>query len=268
MPACSTPTSFSSFAFGANQGVPHLALEYIEGGNLAERIGKGQNGKTGQALPNLEAAKLVETVVRDPLFAQSRYHSSRPEAIQYRAGRRRPQHPAGEVDSEGCRFRLVLQRDGAEPAHTEGVQGTPSYMAPEQADPSQGQPGPHTDVHGLGTILYECLTGRPPFSATTVQEVLTLVKSRPPTKPREISPRVPLDLEAVCLKCLNKHPGERDCSGEALAEDLSRFITGAGPRSPSMEDAARVALGQDPRQDRRCHSDRLECRWCGLESLP
>ena len=131
-------------------------------------------------------------------------------------------------------FGLAKKLDPASPGRESGggltasgaVMGTPSYMAPEQAGGKSKEIGPACDVYALGAILYECLTGRPPFKAATALDTILQVVSDEAVPPRLINAQVPADVETICLKCLQKEPVKRYGSAAALADDLRRFVEG------------------------------------------
>src|SRR5207237_8041203 len=124
-------------------------------------------------------------------------------------------------------FGLARRLEGEAGATQSGVPlGTPSYMAPEQARGNPRAIGPAVDVYALGSILYELLTGRPPFQAETAAETILQVLYEEPASPSQLNAKVPRDLETICLKCLHKEPGRRYASAAALADDLRRFGEG------------------------------------------
>jgi serine/threonine-protein kinase len=135
------------------------------------------------------------------------------------------------LDSQGRPFLTdfgLARRTGVDSSlsATGAILGTPSYMAPEQATGSRARLGPATDVYGLGAILYELLTGRPPFRSPTIMETVVQVLERDPAPPRERCPGVPRELESICLKCLEKAPKDRYASAEELAEELDSYLHG------------------------------------------
>ncbi len=211
-------------------GEPWFAMELLEGGTLAER-------SRGVPVDGRHAARLVERLARAVAAAHAAgivHRDLKPGNVLFVAPVKQPpaesQEAPGWSDDELVKvgdFGLAKQIDAdAGLTPTEAIVGTPSYMAPEQAAADAKQATPLVDVYGLGAILYELLTGRPPFRAKSTFETLMQVRWNEPVAPRQLQPGLPRDLEVICLKCLEKHPERRYASAELLAEDLGRFIAG------------------------------------------
>jgi serine/threonine-protein kinase len=247
------PNIVQIFEVGEHDGRPFLALELLEGGTLADRL-------AGTPLPPRAAAELAETLARAVHSAHQRgvvHRDLKPANILFSDERRATSDEERQEAEGGLSSALVARRsslvakvtdfglakrldDDSGQTRSGQVVGTPSYMAPEQAAGQARLVGPAADVYALGAILYECLTGRPPFKAATSIDTLLLVLEQDPVPPARLQPKVPRDLETVCLKCLAKEPRKRYPSAEALADDLRRFLDGRpvlARRTPGWERA-------------------------------
>ncbi len=202
---------------GEHEGRPFFSMEFCPGGALDRKL-------NATPLPPQEAAALVETLARAMQSAHQKgvIHRDLKPANVLLAEDGTPKITdfglAKRLDEEG------LTASGA-------VMGTPSYMAPEQAGGRSKDIGPACDVYALGAILYECLTGRPPFKAASALETLRQVVADEPAPPRRLQSRTPHDLETICLKCLEKQPSRRCGTAAELAEDLRRFLDGEPVRA-------------------------------------
>jgi serine/threonine protein kinase len=193
-------------------GRPYIAMEYLPGGSLARRLGE-------EPLPPGQAAQLLQTLAR---AVQAAHH----EGIVHRD--LKPANVLLTLDGQPkiADFGLAkLLDEQAGLTRSQAVLGTPSYMAPEQASGQTRKVGPAADIYALGAILYEVLTGRPPFRGANELETLKQVCKKEPVPLRRFR-RVPPILEAICLKCLHKNPRQRYASAGALADDLARFLRG------------------------------------------
>jgi tRNA A-37 threonylcarbamoyl transferase component Bud32 len=205
---------------GEHNGLPYLALEYCEGGSLAGRL-------AGTPLPPAQAAALVEQLARavDAAHQQKVIHRDLKPANVLLAGG--PDTPVGQLIPKVTDFGLAKKLDEASGlTQSNAILGTPSYMAPEQAGGKGKQVGPAADIYALGAILYECLTGRPPFRAATTMDTVLQVLNDEPVPPSQLQPKTPRDLETICLRCLHKEPRRRYPTAAALAEDLRRYQAG------------------------------------------
>jgi serine/threonine protein kinase/WD40 repeat protein len=222
---------------GGHAGCPYMALEYVDGGSLAQHL-------TGTPLPARQAARLAEVLARAVQAAHERgviHRDLKPANILLSSRSKVPNSPLesrtsnlepGPLDLELWEPKITdfglaksLAEGGTVRTQTGVALGTPSYMAPEQAAEAKDV-GPAADVYALGAILYELLTGRPPFRAETLLETLNQVRSQEPVSPSRLQPHLPRDLTTICLKCLQKDPHRRYASALDLAEDLRRFLAG------------------------------------------
>lgn len=223
---------------GETEGKPFFSLEFCDGGSLDKQL-------AGTPIPPRQAAQLVETLARamdaahqkgvihrdlkpaNVLLARNDVHrvldddsgtTAKPDSSVHRSSFITRHSP--KITDFGLAKKLD---EGSGQTASSAVMGTPSYMAPEQASGQSKQAGPAADIYALGAILYESLTGRPPFRAETPLDTLMQVVTVEPVRPRLLQPMTPLDLETVCLKCLQKEPSKRYATALALAEDLRRF---------------------------------------------
>jgi serine/threonine-protein kinase len=212
------PNIVPIFEVAEFRGSPFYSMKLVDGDSLARQI----TARKKQKVPcdPSEAARLVATLARALDYAHHRGflhcdlkpanilmdREGRPHVTDFGLARRTSQDSS--VSASGA------------------VLGTPSYMAPEQASGLRKGLGPATDVYGLGAILYELLTGEPPFRGDTVMETVVQVLERDPDPPRELRADLPRELEMICLKCLEKAPQNRYPSAAALADQLERYLQG------------------------------------------
>jgi WD40 repeat protein len=206
------PAIVQLYEFGRHDGLPYFTLEYVPGGSLAQYLG------SGPLPPPRQAARLVERLARGVQYAHD-------AGIVHRDLKPANVLLTDEGTPKITDFGLVKRTEVGEGLTASGVvMGTPSYMAPEQAGGKGKDVGPAADVYALGAILYECLTGRPPFKAATTFDTLMQVLHEEPVPPRQRRPEVPRDLDTICLKCLEKDPERRYRTAEELAAELRRYL--------------------------------------------
>ncbi len=201
------------YEVGQVDGQPFFSMQLIEGTTLARRLSEGP-------LPPRQAAEMLAAVARAVDFAHRHgvlHRDLKPANILLDAD----QHPY--VSDFGLAKQVAAEQ---ELTHSGAILGTPSYMSPEQAAGSRGEIGPASDVYSLGAILYQMLTGRPPFQAATPVDTVLLVLEQDPVPPRVLNPRADRDLEMIALRCLQKPAELRYASAGALADDLEAYLAG------------------------------------------
>jgi WD40 repeat protein len=246
------PNIVQIFEVGDQDGLPYIALEYVGAGHMGQHL-------NGTPQPPRAAAQLVETLAhamqaaheaglvhRDlkPANILLSRIEDRGSKIEDRADK--PDRQSSILDPRSSTPKITdfgLAKDLAVEqgqTRTGAVVGTPSYMAPEQAAGKSREIGPATDVYALGTILYECLTGRPPYKGATPLETLEQVRRAEPVPPSRLTPHLPRDLETICLKCLREEPTRRYASARDLANDLRCFLDGRPVHARPVGPAGRV----------------------------
>jgi serine/threonine protein kinase len=214
---------------GEQGGCSYLSMEFVDGRSVDQELARSP-------LPARSAAKLVETLARAMHYAHGLgivHRDLKPANVLLTRDRvpkitdfglakllTQSSDPFTRADSN------ELPSGQVDLTATGQILGTPSYMAPEQTTGRSEAVGPATDVYALGAILYETLCGRAPFCGETPLDTLDQVRSHDPLPPRRLQPRVPRELEIICLKCLAKEPHKRYGTAEQLAEDLRRFQAG------------------------------------------
>jgi serine/threonine protein kinase len=226
------PNIVQIYDIGQHNNLPYFSLEFVSGGSLADKLRRG-------SLSTQHAAQLVATLAGAIHYAHERgvvHRDLKPANVLLTAD------GTAKITDFGLAKRLD---DDLGLTQSEAILGTPAYMAPEQAWGRSKEVGPAADIHALGAILYELLTGRPPFRGTR-QEIYDQIRFENPVRPTYERPEIPLDLEAICLKCLAKKPDQRYANAQVLADELQCFLLGdplpSGPalvtsQGPGMSDA-------------------------------
>jgi serine/threonine-protein kinase len=203
---------------GEEAGRPYFVMEYLPGGTLDQRLRRGPMSEREAAELVLQLARAVQAAHQENVV----HRDLKPGNVLLTA------EGAPKLSDFGL---AVLLDASTRYTQTQAVLGTPAYMAPEQARGETANAGPLTDVYGLGAILYETLTGRPPFAGAGREKILEQVRSQEPVPPSRLRPGLARELEAICLRCLEKEPCRRYASARELAEELANWLAGKPTRA-------------------------------------
>jgi WD40 repeat protein/tRNA A-37 threonylcarbamoyl transferase component Bud32 len=207
------PNVVQVFEVGEHGGHPFISLEFVEGGSLADSLRRAP-------LEPRQAASLVRRLAEG-------VHAAHQAGVIHRDLKPANVLLAADGTPKVTDFGLAKAMDVERgQTRTGAIVGTPSYMAPEQAQAEACAVGPLADVYSLGAVLYETLVGAPPFRGPTSLDTLLQAALQEPVPPRRLQPQVPADLDNICLKCLEKDPRRRYVSAQELADDLGRFLNG------------------------------------------
>lgn len=212
------PHLVSIFEISTNSHLPFYAMEYMDGGTLAHRL-------NGQPLPPRVAATLLRSLAQAIDYAHKNgivHRDLKPANILLSGGKNTPLEACLAKITDFGIAKHIHETNGY--TRTGDILGTPHYMAPEQAAGRTTQIGPAADVYSLGAILYEMLSGRPPFYGHEGAAVLVKLAKEEPDRPTAWVRALPRDLVTICLKCLEKDPAKRYASAAALADDLTHFL--------------------------------------------
>jgi hypothetical protein len=211
------------YEIGVHEGLPYFTMEYVAGPSLARIL-------DGRAQDALASARLMETLARTIHTVHQHgiiHRDLKPGNILLASGLTTHHSPLTTHQPKITDFGLAKDQTIKRNLTATGfAMGTPNYMAPEQARARGDGIGPAVDIYALGSMLYEMLTGRPPFDAPTAAETITQLLHDEPISPVRLRPKLPRDLATICLKCLEKSPGQRYGSALDLADDLRRFQAG------------------------------------------
>ncbi len=204
------PNIVNVFEVGEAEGRPYLSLEYVEGGSLDERL-------AGRPMAWRDAAELMVKLAEA-------VHCAHEHGVVHRDLKPANILLAEDGTPKITDFGIAKRLDQVRQTQTGKILGTPTYMAPEQGLGHNDKVGPCTDIYALGAMLYDALTGRPPFDADNTMDTIVQMLTLEPVSPRQLQPTVPRDLEVICLKCLEKDPERRYPNAHELALDLQRLL--------------------------------------------